>query len=451
MVVSSTQQSPDLKSVQSNPSAKLPRNVQVTKLANGMSVVTDRMEHLESAALGVWVKAGSRDEQPWEHGIAHLLEHMAFKGTKSRTARDIAVQIENVGGDVNAATSAETTSFYARVLKNDVPLAVDILADILNNSLFDETELAREQHVILQEIGAAKDSPEDVAFDDFQDAAFKGQTLGRSIMGTPETVSSFRAEHLRNYLADHYHGPNMVLAASGNVDHDEIVKMAESRFADFGATPAREPESCIYTGGENIKLRDLQEAQIIFGFEGRAYHVRDFYASQVLASLLGGGMSSRLFQEVREKRGLCYSIYAFHWGFSDTGIFGVHAATEEADIPELIPVVLDEFKKAGQSINQEELDRARAQINAGLMMSLESPASRAGQIARQILLFGRPISNEELMERLNALTVDRLSDLAARLFSDATPTIAALGPVSQVPSQAEIAQILGASLPDAAQ
>ena len=451
MVESSKQETLGSSAAHSNSSATLPRNVQVTKLANGMSVVTDRMEHLESAALGVWVKAGSRDEQPWEHGIAHLLEHMAFKGTKGRTARDIATQIENVGGDVNAATSAETTSFYARVLKDDVPLAVDILSDILNNSLFDETELAREQHVILQEIGAAKDSPEDVAFDDFQAAAFRDQTLGRPIMGTPETVSSFKAEHLRNYLSDHYHGPNMVLAAAGNVDHDEIVKMAESRFSCFGATPAREPDSCLYTGGEKITMRDLQEAQIIFGFEGRAYHVRDFYASQVLASLLGGGMSSRLFQEVREKRGLCYSIYAFHWGFSDTGIFGVHAATEEADIPELIPVVLEEFKKAGQSINQEELDRARAQINAGLMMSLESPASRAGQIARQILLFGRPISNAELMDRLNALTVDRLSDLAMRLFTENKPTIAAIGPVSHVPGQAEIAEVLGARLSDAAQ
>ncbi len=451
MVARSKQKQFNRPTVKTANSATLPRNVQVTQLANGMSVVTDRMEHLESAALGVWVKAGSRDEQPWEHGIAHLLEHMAFKGTKTRTARDIATQIENVGGDVNAATSAETTSFYARVLKDDVPLAVDILSDILNNSLFDDIELAREQHVILQEIGAAKDSPEDVAFDDFQAAAFQGQTLGRTIMGTPETVSSFKADHLRNYLSDHYHGPNMVLAAAGNVDHDEIVKMAESRFSCFGETPAREPESCHYTGGEKITVRDLQEAQILFGFEGRAYHVRDFYASQVLASLLGGGMSSRLFQEVREKRGLCYSIYAFHWGFSDTGIFGVHAATEEADIPELIPVVLEEFKKAGQSINQEELDRARAQINAGLMMSLESPASRAGQIARQILLFGRPIPNAELMERLNALTVDRLSDLATRLFTENTPTIAAIGPVSHVPSQAEISEVLGASLSDAAQ
>ncbi len=431
--------------------APLPRNVEITTLKNGMMIVTDRMEHLESAALGVWVKAGSRDERPGEHGISHLLEHMAFKGTSSRTARDIAVQIENVGGDVNAATSVETTSFYARVLKDDVPLAVDILADILTDSLFDETELAREQHVILQEIGAAQDSPEDVVFDQFQSTAFANQALGRPIMGTPETVKSFGANSLRQYLGDHYHGSNMVLAASGAVDHDAIVKMAESRFSGFDKTSTREPEAGIYHGGQMRLQKDLMEAQIVLGFEGRAYHARDFYASQVLSTLMGGGMSSRLFQEVREKRGLCYSVYAFHWGFSDTGLFGIHAATESSDIPELVPLILEQLRQAGERIEQDELDRARAQISAGLMMSLESPASRAGQIARQILLFGRPISNEELMDRLNALSVERLRDLAARLFSESNPTIAAIGPIEQLPSHSEIAAQLGADLQHAAQ
>lgn len=429
----------------------LPSNIKVTVLNNGMTVVTDRMAHIESAALGVWVKAGSRDERGHEHGIAHLLEHMAFKGTKSRTARDIATQIENVGGDVNAATSAETTAFYARVLKNDVPLAIDILADILNNSVFDPQELAREQHVILQEIGAALDSPEDVVFDEFQQSCFRDQALGRPIMGTADTVSSFKDHHLRSYLSDHYHGPNMVLAASGNVDHDTIVKLAETRFGDFGSAPTRPPEACFYTSGDQRMKRDLMEAQIVLGFEGRAYGARDFYASQVLSTLLGGGMSSRLFQEARENRGLCYSIYAFHWGFSDTGVFGVHAATEESDVPKLVPVILDELKKVTERIDEEELQRARAQIHAGLMMSQESPAARAGQIARQFLLFGRPIGNAELMERLNALTTTRLQDLAGRLFIEGSPTVSALGPVDNVPGPSEISQHLGGSFSHAAE
>ncbi|MFD0915932.1 M16 family metallopeptidase [Pseudahrensia aquimaris] len=422
--------------------AGLPRNLEITELKNGLTVITDRMDYLESAALGVWVKAGSRDEASHEHGIAHVLEHMAFKGTSGRRAQDIATQIENVGGDVNAATSVETTSYYARVLKNDVPLAVDILGDILTESLFDEGELKREQHVILQEIGAAQDSPEDVVFDQFQSTAFSDQALGRPIMGTPETVSSFAPDHIRSYLSDHYHGPNMVLAASGAVDHDEIVKLAEKRLESFGDTPTKEPEAGHYSGGEFRQSKDLMEAQILLGFEGRAYHARDFYASQVLAMLLGGGMSSRLFQEVREKRGLCYSIYAFHWGYSDTGTFGIHAATEEADVSELMPVLLDELRHASGNITQEALDRARAQISAGLLMSLESPASRAGQIARQMLLFGRPVSNEELMERLNALTIERLGDLAQRMFTQSDLTVAAIGPIGNLPEHAELSGIL---------
>lgn len=416
----------------------LPRNVEITRLANGLTVVTDQMPHLESAALGIWVKAGSRDELDSEHGVSHLLEHMAFKGTSSRSALDIAEQIENVGGDVNAATSVETTSFYARVLKNDVPLAIDILSDILTNSLFEEAELAREKHVILQEIGAARDNPEDVVFDRFQASAYHDQPIGRPIMGTPDTVQSFSTDHLRIYLADHYHGPNMVLAASGAVDHDEIVRLAEKRMGSFGASPAREPATSRYTGGSQVEKRDLMEAQILLGFEGRAYQARDFYASQVLAMLLGGGMSSRLFQEIREKRGLCYSIYAFHWGYSDSGIFGIHAATEKADIAELMPVLLNELRHAGENISQAGLNRARAQIGAGLLMSLESPAARAGQLARQLLLFGRPITNEELMDRLNALTIDRLSELSDTLFSGSEPTLAALGPIDTLPDIAEI-------------
>lgn len=425
--------------------------VNVSVLSNGMTVVTENMPHLESASLGVWVKAGARDEIDGEHGVAHFLEHMAFKGTAKRTARQIAEEIENVGGDVNAATSVETTAFYARVLKDDVPLAIDILSDILTNSVFDPAELKREQHVILQEIGAALDSPEDLVFDRFQEIAFKGQAIGRPILGTKETVTGFNENDLRTYLASHYHAPNMVLSAAGNVDHEKIVKLCESRFSAFSSEKVSQPATGTYTGGEYLAKRDLMEAQILIGFEGRAYHVRDFYASQFLATVLGGGMSSRLFQEIREKRGLCYSIHAFHWGFSDTGIFGIHAATGEEDISELVPVILEQMQEASHKINQQEVDRARAQVAAGLLMSLESPAARAGQTARQILLFGRPIPNEELLERLDAITPARLSDLAGRLISGSIPTVAAIGPIEPMLGQMEIAERLGSKSQVAAQ
>ncbi|CAH0339851.1 pitrilysin family protein [Rhizobium sp. CECT 9324] len=421
-------------------------NVECTRLPSGLTVVTENMPHLESVALGTWIKSGSRNETEAEHGIAHLLEHMAFKGTSRRGARQIAEEIENVGGELNAATSTETTSYYARVLKDDVPLAVDILADILTESVFDEEELAREKHVILQEIGAADDTPDDVVFDRFSERAFQNQTLGRSILGTPESVLSFSSDEIRGYLSRNYTTDRMFVVAAGAVDHDAFVKQVEQRFAGLPTQPSAAPVMDVahYTGGEAREERDLMDTQVLLGFEGKAYHMRDFYCSQILANILGGGMSSRLFQEVREIRGLCYSVYAFHWGFSDTGIFGIHAATGGENLPELVPVIIDELRKASQSIDQQEIERSRAQIRAQLLMGQESPAARAGQIARQMMLYGRTIPNAEMMERLAGITTQRLTDLAGRLFFDTVPTLSAIGPVEQLVSLDEIAGALSA-------
>ncbi|MBD9386223.1 insulinase family protein [Rhizobium sp. CG4] len=421
-------------------------NVQVTRLASGLTVVTERMPHIESVALGVWIKSGSRNETDNEHGIAHLLEHMAFKGTARRTARQIAEEIENVGGEVNAATSTETTSYYARVLKDDVPLAVDILADILTESSFEEDELEREKNVILQEIGAATDTPDDVIFDNFSGVAYKDQTIGRPILGTPETVQSFTTSQIRAYLSRNYTTDRIFVVAAGGVDHETFVKQVEQRFSSLPQTPNALPvmQKAIYTGGEIRETRDLMDAQVLLGFEGKAYHARDFYCSQILANILGGGMSSRLFQEVREYRGLCYSVYAFHWGFSDTGIFGIHAATGANDLPELVPVILEELRKSSDKIHNQEIERARAQIRAQLLMGQESPAARAGQIARQMMLYGRPIPNDEMMQRLRDITTERLTDLAGRLFFDKAPTLSAIGPLENLASMDDISAALSA-------
>ncbi|MEP9397098.1 pitrilysin family protein [Mesorhizobium sp. KR2-14] len=416
--------------------------VEVSRLSNGLTVATETLPSIESVAMGVWVKSGARNERDDEHGMAHLLEHMAFKGTNKRSAFQIASEIENVGGEINAATSVETTSFYARVLADDVPLGLDLLADILTESKFDPDELEREQHVILQEIGAAHDTPDDVVFDHFTETAFRHQTIGRSILGTPETVKSFTSKQLHAFMERQYGAEQMVVVAAGDVKHDVFVRDVERRLGSFRSkADGIVPQFANYVGGDYREHRDLMDAQIVLGFEGRAYHVRDFYASQVLSMILGGGMSSRLFQEVREKRGLCYSVYAFHWGFSDTGIFGVHAATGQTDIARLVPVIIQELERASESISQEELDRARAQYRAGLIMSAESASSRASQIARQILLFGRPIAKEELMERLGALTVDRLTDLSGRLFST-KPTVTAVGPIGTLPHYEAISDAL---------
>jgi len=422
--------------------------VEVTRLSNGLTVATENLPSVESVAMGIWVKSGARNERDDEHGMAHLLEHMAFKGTGSRTAFQIASDIENVGGEINAATSVETTSFYARVLADDMPLAIDILADILQDSTFDPAELQREQHVILQEIGAAHDTPDDIIFDRFSETAFRHQTIGRSILGTPETVKSFTSRQLHDFMERQYGADRMVVVAAGDVRHDNFVREVERKLGGFRSqSDAVTPQYANYVGGDFRERRDLMDAQIILGFEGRAYHVRDFYASQVLSMILGGGMSSRLFQEIREKRGLCYSIYAFHWGFSDTGIFGVHAATGEGDVAQLVPLIIDELNRAGESITEQELNRARAQYRAGLIMSAESAASRASQIARQLLLFGRPVDKDELMGRLSALNIDRLTDLSQRLFAT-RPTVAAIGPIgSLAPYETVVSTLHGSDTP----
>ena len=422
-------------------------SVEISTLANGLIVASERMDHLQSAAVGLYVRAGSRDERENEHGLAHLLEHMAFKGTRTRSAREIAEAIEDVGGEINAATSNESTTYYARVLRDDVPLAVDVLSDIVMNPAIDPDELEREQHVILQEIGAANDTPDDVVFDRFTETAYEDQAIGRTILGTPTSVEALGEAAVRAYLARHYAADRMVLVAAGAVDHDAFVREAERRFGGLPATAeGLAPRPAEYRGGEFREARDLMDAQIVLGFEGRAIHGDEFYASRVLSSVLGGGMSSRLFQRVREERGLCYSVYAFHWGFSDTGLFGVHAATGEDDLAQLVPVIVDELKRTGDDIDEAETARSRAQMRAGLLMAQESPSGRASQIGRQLLLFGRVVPNDEMLERLDAVDAGRLRDLAGRLFQGTPLTLSSVGPVRHLPTREAIARSLGRSL-----
>ena len=416
--------------------------VEVTRLPSGLSVVTDRMPHLESASLGVWVGAGSRDEKADEHGISHLLEHMAFKGTKKRTARQIAETIEAVGGDLNAATSVESTGYFARVLKADVNLALDVLADILSEPTFDPEELRREQNVITQEIGATEDAPDDLVFDRLQETAFPDQPIGRSILGTPDTVRSFSAKSLRTYLARNYRAPNMLVAAAGAVDHARIVAEAEQRFASFVGPDAPQPEPARFGGGTRVETRDLEQVHIALALQGVPVRDPSLYSLQVFTSVLGGGMSSRLFQEVREIRGLCYTIQAFHMPYSDTGMFGLYAGTDEADAPELMRVVIDQIENATETLNEAEISRAKAQMKAGLLMALESSEARLGQIARQMLAFGRPIPLDEIVAKVEAVTVESARAAGRALIARGRPAIAALGPGNGLESTAAIAESL---------
>lgn len=414
--------------------------VRIDRLPNGITVATDTMPDLESAALGVWVRVGSRYEKVNEQGLSHFLEHMAFKGTKTRSARSIAEEIEAVGGEVNASTSVENTSYYARVLADDVPLAIDILADILQNSVFDSEEMQREKGVILQEIGAAWDTPDDFVFDKFLATAWPEQPVGRPILGLPETVKTFDRNDISSYLERHYGGSSLIFSASGRVDHDEIAKMVSDKFQAVGQPqrPAYLPAT--YQGGDMRTVKDLMEAQIVLGFKGRSYADQGHFTPQLVASMLGGGMSSRLFQEIRENRGLCYAIYSFHWAFSDTGIFGIHAATGAEAADELMAVILDEVERAIATFNQDELDRAKAQLRAGLLMALESPSARAGSVARQVLLYGRHVPREEIVERIDAITLAEVKACTEDIVTCAPPTLAAIGPVNALRPHEAIAE-----------
>jgi predicted Zn-dependent peptidase len=414
----------------------------VTRLPTGLTVVTDSMPHLQTASLGVWVGSGSRDEQPDEHGISHLLEHMAFKGTKRRSARQIAEEIEAVGGDINAATSFETTAYYASVLKSDMPLAVDVLSDILSEPTFDPSELKREQNVIVQEIGATEDNPDDLVFDYLQSSAFPNQPMGRSILGTPETVCSFKDQNLRAYLARNYRAPDMVVAATGAVEHGAVVAEVERRFGHFNGPPAPVPQSASFGGGVKLEARELEQVHIALALEGLPQRDLELFSLQVFAIVLGGGMSSRLFQQVREQRGLCYTISAFHAPYADTGMFGIYAGTDAADVKELMSVVVDETAAAATDISEGEVNRAKAQIKVGLLMALESSGARARQLAGQILVYGRPLPVEELVARIDSVTVESARSAGAALIARARPAIAALGPGKGLEGAATIVESL---------
>jgi predicted Zn-dependent peptidase len=406
-------------------------SVRVTTLDNGLRVATDTMPAVESAAIGVWAAVGTRSEPRPVNGVAHMLEHMAFKGTARRTARDIAEQIEAVGGHINAYTSRESTAYYARLLAVDVPLAVDILADILQHSTFEREELERERAVVLQEIGQAEDTPDDIIFDHFQETAYPDQPMGRPVLGSVETVSAMSRDALMGYMREHYTGERLVLAAAGRVDHDRLVALAEKAFAATKRANGVAAEPARYQGGGFREARELEQVHVVLGFKGFGFRDPDYYAASVFSTLLGGGMSSRLFQEIREKRGLVYSIYSFSSSYSDTGLFGVYAGTGEKEVESLIPLVCDELRKVAEKPTHEEVDRARAQLRAGILMAQESTSARCEQLANQLLVWGRPLGRDEVMARVEAVREPDVARVAERLIA-APPTLAALGPIERV-------------------
>ena len=405
----------------------------ITTLPNGLRIVTRNMPGLHSATLGLWVTAGGRDERAEQNGIAHFLEHMAFKGTARRTALQIAEEIEDVGGYINAYTSRDTTAYYARVLEADTALALDVISDIVLNPSFDAREIEVERGVILQEIGQALDTPDDIIFDWLQEAAYPDQAIGRTILGPAERVSSFGRSDLSGFVTEHYGPGQMILAAAGAVDHDAIVRQAEGIFGHLTGRTAPARDGARWRGAETRRIKDLEQAHFTLAFEGPGYLSPDYHAAQIWTVAMGGGMSSRLFQKIREERGLCYTIFAQSGFHDDTGMMTIYAGTAAEDIAELATLTVDELKRSAEDLSDAEIARAKAQLKAGTLMGLESSSGQAERIARSLAIWGRVPEPAETAARLDAVTRADIARYTEALIAR-QPAMALYGPVDRAPT-----------------
>lgn len=391
----------------------------LTTLDNGLRVVTRQLDGFESMSCGYWVQAGTVREQKPINGISHFLEHMSFKGTDTRTAKEIAEAIESVGGYLNAYTSRERTVYLSKVLAQDGRIALDILSDMMLNPSFPEDELKREREVVLQEIYQSSDAYDDVVYDNFQAMAFANQSLGWPVLGEVDTVSKMTAEDLREYRRHFYNADNMVFSAAGKLDHDELLDYASKYFEKFPTNktaPLHEEYS--YTGGTITHFtKSAAQAYVVIGFNGVSITSPDYYTMELLSSVLGGGMSSRLFQEVREKRGLVYSVYSFTHSFRKNGIFGVYASASEDKTEELAEVVAAELFKITENITEEEFKRNKVQFKANLLMSQERNSTVCEQLALQTLIFGHPVRKEEILAKIDAVTIDDVKNLMKKILA----------------------------------
>lgn len=412
--------------------------IALTTLPNGLRIVTDTVPDMDSVAVGIWADAGTRHENPVHNGIAHMVEHMMFKGTARRTAAQIAEEVEDVGGEINAYTSREVTAYHIHVLKEHLPLALDILSDILQHQVMPPEEVERERGVILQEIGMSLDTPDDLVFDNYQETAYPGQMLGAPILGRARIIEKMKRDALMDYVQKFYTPSRLVLSAAGNIGHDEFVRRAAELFNALPPDRDFRPVPAVYRGGEHRQEKDLEQSHVVLGFHGPSRLDDDFYPVMALATLLGGGMSSRLFQEVREKRGLVYSIFSFHAPYHDDGQFAVYAGTGPEKLPELMPVICDELHKVCDFVTESELMRAKAQLRAGLLLSRESMMTRAEQQAKSLIHYGGILNVQDKLRQIGTVTADDVVAAARKIFCG-KPTLAALGPLSEMPDYETIA------------
>ena len=417
--------------------AKISSKTPIITLKNGLRIALDKMSQVETVSIGIFVHTGSRNESKAINGISHFLEHMAFKGTKTRSAKKIAEEFENIGGYINAYTSKDKTVYYVKVLKENAEFAVEFLADILQNSVFDEVEIEKERGVILQEIAMTNDTPDDIVFDYFQEAAYPNQAMGRSILGSVANVKKFKREDFLNYVGKQYNYKNMAVVAAGNIDEKNLVKWSEKYFNNLGKKKLDPVESSKYVGGEFLKEKKLEQVNLVLGFQGISIYDKKFYDAQALAMILGGGMSSRLFQEVRENLGLAYSISSFNYCHKDSGLFAISAGTAPEKCNQLFDVTCVEIKKICQKISDEELRRVKTQFKAGIKMAKESTSSRMQKLGADILNHDKIYTDEEILKKVEEITKKSVTEYAQKLFNS-KPTVAMIGRLKGVKSLTEL-------------
>ena len=396
-------------------------------LPNGVRLVVDPMPGLRSAAIGVFVRAGTIDETPAENGAAHLLEHMAFKGTKRRTARQIAEEIEAVGGYMNAGTGYTRTGYYMRVLSGDAALGFDILGDILGDPAFDPAELEKEQEVVIQEIGEAADQPDDAVMEVLQTLSFGDHPLGRPILGTEESVMAQTPASLRSFMRRTYCAHDMVIAASGGVEAKVIERLARETFSFAKGAPPPPRAPARYVGGRRHDARDIEQTHFALAFPGAGVTADDYYATRVFAEALGGGMSSRIFQSVREERGLAYAVHSFADAYEDAGTIGVYAGTDAANAAEAITLIRRDIEALAAAPTDREIERSKAMLKSTMLMALENPSNRIETAVGQLYAHGRLMAPDELAARLDAVTIADVQAAAAKALSGVA-SLAVVGP-----------------------
>ena len=405
----------------------------IHKLNNGMTLITDHVNTVETVSVGMWNKVGARNERKEINGVAHLLEHMAFKGTKNRSAAQIAKEVELVGNSHNAYTSREITAYYMSGLKENVELSIDVISDILQFSTFDPKELDKERGVILQEIGMYADEPDSIVGDKFDELAYPNQPMGRSILGTSEIIKSISRDEVEGFMKSFYNPSKMVFSVSGNFDEDKIIKIVEEKFQNLPQGNDDYIPKSSYVGGEYREEKNLEQVKLLLGFEGVDIHSDLYYATRVYSTLLGSGMSSRLFQEIREKRGLVYSIYSSGDFFSDSGIFYVYAGTGHKEVKELIPVLCDQLNIDANTFTQEELTKTKAKFKVGILKGEESISSRCRSNASSYLMHNKLRSPEEFIAKIDAVQLEDLEKARTKIL-ESNLTVSSIGPIENLES-----------------